>query len=154
MGEERGAAFFKAQSLWDDAMAEAVADRRATAPQERVLLIVGGFHVRGRLGTLTKYAQRRPQDRVGLIVMAYGEDPALSLPADARGQADLVLVVRTPEEKPRVHPTTPAKTVPAKTVPAKTVPEKTVPAKPMPGPAAPTAPAGAPAQPPVPPTRS
>jgi uncharacterized iron-regulated protein len=136
MGEERGATFFKAQSLWDDAMAEAVADRRAKAPNERVLLIVGGFHVEGRLGTLTKLAERRPQDRVGLIVMAYGEDAALSLPADVRGQADLVLVVRKPEETPRVQP-------------AKT-PAKAPAGSPSAAPAA-TAPGSAPAQPPVPP---
>jgi len=100
MGAERGARIFKAQSLWDDAMAEAVADRRTAHPDERVLLVVGGFHVQGRLGTLTKYVERRPGDRVGLIVMGYGEGLDLALPADTRGQADLVLLVRKPPEPP------------------------------------------------------
>jgi uncharacterized iron-regulated protein len=100
MGAERGGKIFKAQSLWDDAMAEAVADRRAAHPDERVLLVVGGFHVQGRLGTLKKLLQRRPTERVGLIVMAYGEGPGLTLPADMLGQANLVLLVRKPPEPP------------------------------------------------------
>jgi uncharacterized iron-regulated protein len=107
MGAERGARIFKAQSLWDDAMAEAVADRRAAHPSERVLLVVGAFHVQGRLGTLTKLAQRRPGDRVGLIVMAHADDAALSLPADLRGAADLVLVVPQPRAQP-APPSAPA----------------------------------------------
>lgn len=108
MGAERGAKIFKAQSLWDDAMAEAVADRRAAFPQERVLLVVGGFHVQSRLGTLTKLAERRPSDRVGLIVMAHGADATLALPDDLRGQADFVLVVPRPPPEPKVHPAPPA----------------------------------------------
>jgi uncharacterized iron-regulated protein len=108
MGAERGARIFKAQSLWDDAMAEAVADRRAAHPTERVLLVVGAFHVQGRLGTLTKLAQRRPGDRVGLIVMAHAEDPALSLPADLVGAADLVLVVPSPAAPSSASPAAPS----------------------------------------------
>ncbi len=100
MGAERGARIFKAQSLWDDAMAEAVADRRTVHPDERVLLVVGGFHVQGRLGTVKKLLQRRPTERVGLIVMAYGEGPGLALPAEMRGQAGLVLLVAKPPEPP------------------------------------------------------
>ena len=103
MGAERGPAIFKAQALWDDAMAEAVADHRAAHPTARVLLVVGAFHVEGRLGTLEKYAARRPQDRVALVVMTQGDTPALDLPADARGQADLVLVVPKPPDE-RTHP--------------------------------------------------
>lgn len=100
MGGERAQAIFKAQALWDDAMAEAVADRRAAHPAERVLLVVGGFHVQGRLGTVTKFRERRPGDRVAVIAMAHGEDEALSLPADMRGEADLVLVVPKPAPRP------------------------------------------------------
>jgi uncharacterized iron-regulated protein len=97
MGPERGPAFFKAQALWDDAMAESVADARAADPAARVLLVVGGFHVADRLGTLEKFAARRPADRVVLVQMATSADAALPLPPDQRGRADLVLVV--PEEK-------------------------------------------------------
>lgn len=105
MGPERGPAIFKAQSLWDDAMAEAVADHRAAHADARVLLIVGGFHVEGRLGTLTKYAQRRAQDRIGLITTVFAESAtSLALPAEAKGTADLVLVVVKPPPEPKVHP--------------------------------------------------
>lgn len=105
MGQERGAAFFKAQSLWDDAMAESVADARTAHPDARVLLVVGGFHVQERLGTLAKIAQRRPEDRLALVVMAHGDGPDLALPADAQGTADLVLVVpRPPPEPPAPAP--------------------------------------------------
>lgn len=100
MGGERGNAIFKAQALWDDAMAEAVADRRAAHPAERVLLVVGAFHVQGRLGTITKFRERRPGDRIAVIAMAYGEDEALRLPEDMRGEADLVLVVPKPPSRP------------------------------------------------------
>lgn len=100
MGGERAGAIFKAQALWDDAMAEAVADRRAAHPAERVLLVVGAFHVQGRLGTVTKFRERRPGDRVAIIAMAHGEDEALGLPADMRGEADLVLVVPKPAPRP------------------------------------------------------
>jgi len=135
MGAERGAKIFKAQSLWDDAMAETVADRRAAHPDERVLLIVGGFHVQGRLGTVKKLALRRPSDRIGLILMAYGEGPGLTLPADVRGQADLVLLVQKPPEPARTSSKAASPPLPAApTVPASpsvpTAPATTAPAAP------------------------
>lgn len=100
MGPERGPAFFKAQSLWDDAMAESVADVRTAQPTARVLLVVGGFHVEGRLGTLAKLAARRPADKIALVQMVTSKDAALALPPDQRGRADLVLVVPEPKEEP------------------------------------------------------
>lgn len=104
MGPERGAAFFKAQSLWDDAMAEAIADARAAAPTSRVLFVVGAFHVQSRLGTLTKYAQRRPDDKVALVTTVFAEGGTLALPADAKGTGDYVLVVAKPPPQEQVHP--------------------------------------------------
>lgn len=104
MGAERGPAFFKAQSLWDDAMAEAIADARAAAPAARVLLVVGGFHVQNRLGTLTKYALRRPDDKLVLVSTVFAEGPTPALPPSARGVGDYVLVVMPPPPKPEVRP--------------------------------------------------
>jgi uncharacterized iron-regulated protein len=102
MGPERGPAFFKAQALWDDAMAESVADHRAAHEGTRVLLVVGGFHVAGRQGLLEKLAARRPGDRIVLVQMTVSESPDLALPADDRGRADLFLVVpKPPDEKPQ-----------------------------------------------------
>jgi uncharacterized iron-regulated protein len=103
MGAERGPAIFKAQALWDDAMAESVADHRTAHPDARVLLVVGAFHVQGRLGTLEKYSARRPEDRIALVLMAHAKGPTLDLPADLRGQADLVLVVPEPPDE-KTHP--------------------------------------------------
>jgi uncharacterized iron-regulated protein len=96
MGPERGPRLLKGQSLWDDAMADSVADFRAAHPDHRVLLVVGGFHVAGRLGTITKFAERRPGDRVRLVVMSQGKPPDLPFDPEDRGEGDLVLTVAPP----------------------------------------------------------
>lgn len=41
-----------------------------------------------------------PGDRFAVIAMAYGEDEALRLPEEMRGEADLVLVVPKPAPRP------------------------------------------------------
>jgi uncharacterized iron-regulated protein len=107
MGDERGARLIRGQSLWDDAMAEAVASHRAAFPDARVLLIVGGFHVAGRLGTITKYTSRRPDDRVAVLVMTHGQSPALAFDPEDRGEGDAILVV-----VPQPPPAAPAKPAP------------------------------------------
>ena len=92
----RGPSFFRSQSLWDDAMAEAIADFRASHPDHVVLLVVGAFHVNHGLGTITKYRLRRPQDDVATIVMTMGDGDALPFaPADERA-GDVVVKVRPP----------------------------------------------------------
>jgi hypothetical protein len=57
---------------------------------------VGGFHVAARLGTITKFSARRPNDRVALLVMTGGEAPAFAFDPEDKGEADLVLVVAPP----------------------------------------------------------
>lgn len=98
-GGERAANFFRSQALWDDAMAESIAELRATNPDTRVLMIVGGFHVDSWLGTITKYRQRRPQDRIALLVMNADDDPTLPFQADDRGSGDVVLKVGPPKRE-------------------------------------------------------
>ena len=93
MGAERASKLMKAQSLWDDAMADVVASHRAAHPDARVLLVVGAFHVAGRLGTIAKYRERRPNDRVGLLVMTEGEPPALAFDPGDRDEGDVILTV-------------------------------------------------------------
>jgi uncharacterized iron-regulated protein len=93
MGADRGTKLIKAQSLWDDAMADAIASHRAAHPDSRVMLVVGGFHIAARLGTITKFSARRPSDRVALLSMAQGEPPALAFDSDERGEGDLILTV-------------------------------------------------------------
>jgi uncharacterized iron-regulated protein len=102
MGEAMAPAFFRGQSLWDDAMAESVARFRDARPEYRVLLIVGAFHVAGGLGTITKYRHRRTHDRVALLVMEHGEGDDLPFAEEDRGAGDAVLKVRpTPRAAPR-----------------------------------------------------
>ncbi len=98
MGPKR-AHFFKAQALWDDAMAEAITDFREENPQHRVLLIVGGFHVRGGEGTITKYLMRRGKHSVRVVVMSPDDIPSLAFREEDRGRGDLVLkyAVKGPE---------------------------------------------------------
>ncbi len=107
MGEERGAAIFKSQALWDDAMAEAVTDFKNEHPNHRVLLIVGGFHVTGGLGTLTKYKQRRTSDSILTVLMDHASDKAKP-PAwnpDAKDTAEYLLMVHPqPRPKPKGTP--------------------------------------------------
>jgi uncharacterized iron-regulated protein len=105
--------FFRSQTLWDDTMAEAVADARAADPNRRVLLIVGGFHVTGRLGTTTKLLQRRPGDRVLVILMSETDRPDLAFDPEDRGTADVVLKIPHHERKdegpnPHARPAHPA----------------------------------------------
>lgn len=101
MGPKMAGPFFKAQSLWDDAMAESMARHRDANPDHRVFFVVGGFHVRNGLGTITKYRQRRPDDKVAILVMDFGEPPALAFDEEDRGAGDALLKVRPPERKER-----------------------------------------------------
>ncbi len=106
MGGERGARIFKSQSLWDDAMAEAIVDHRSEAPACRVLLIVGGFHVTKGLGTITKYRMRRGKDEVRILTMTTSKDPQLAFTNADLGAGDLVLKVRPPKARrlPKARP--------------------------------------------------
>jgi uncharacterized iron-regulated protein len=89
----RAERFYRAQSLWDDAMAESIADHRAAHPDRRVLLVVGGFHVARRLGTVSKFLSRRPSDRVVVVLMSLSDAPSLPLDPSERGDADWIAVL-------------------------------------------------------------
>lgn len=105
MGAARGGSFFRSQSLWDDAMAEAVVDFRAENPKHRVLLIVGAFHVTDGLGTITKYKLRRGKDEVRILTMDMDKDPSLPFRDEDLGAGDLVLKVPYPApRKAPAHP--------------------------------------------------
>ena len=111
MGGDRGSKLIKAQSLWDDAMADVIASYRASHPDARVMLVVGGFHVAARLGTISKFSARRPNDRVRLLVMTQGEPQALAFDPDDRDEGDAILTVArvaapsAPEIAPTPTPT-------------------------------------------------
>ncbi len=62
--EER---LFDGQSLWDNAMGEAVADAITAHPGHLVLHVVGGFHVQYRDGTVAQTARRAPKADLRVI---------------------------------------------------------------------------------------
>lgn len=90
MGPKRGPAFWKSMALWNDAMAESIATFRADHPEHRVLLTVGAFHVAARLGTITAYLQRRPDDHIAVATMIAG---STEFAEDDRDEGDLVIKV-------------------------------------------------------------
>lgn len=90
MGPERGPPFFKSMALWNDAMAESVVEARAADPRLRVLLIVGTFHVAGRLGTVTQIAARSPDASLRVLTMRGG---GTEWRASDENEGDLVVCV-------------------------------------------------------------
>jgi uncharacterized iron-regulated protein len=104
MGPKRGPSFFRSQSLWDDAMAEAVADFRDEHPDTRVLFIVGGFHIQNGLGTITKYKLRRPGDGIRTVVMSMDSEAHLPFDEEETGSGDLVVNVPAPKRKKPMGP--------------------------------------------------
>ena len=93
-GMEHGESFFKSMALWNDAMAESIANFRSAHPDHRVFYIVGSFHVDKHLGTITQYTQRRPDDRVRVLTMKQVDTPELAFGDEHRGEADALLLVR------------------------------------------------------------
>lgn len=98
MGPDRGPRFYKSMCLWNDAMAESAANFRAEHPEHRVLLIVGGFHVAAHLGTMTEYLARRPDDSTAVLLMDVQDGGPMAFSEDERGEGDLILKVRVPNE--------------------------------------------------------
>ncbi|MEM7156768.1 MAG: ChaN family lipoprotein [Myxococcota bacterium] len=99
MGPKRGPSFFKSMALWNDAMAESAANYRGEHPEHRVLLIVGAFHVAGRLGTMTEYAARRPDDSSRVLVMTIQKEGPMVFTDEDRDEGDLILKIRMPTKK-------------------------------------------------------
>jgi uncharacterized iron-regulated protein len=82
---------YRSQLLWDDAMAEAVADFRARHPARRVMLLVGRFHVEAAGALTEKLRERRPQDRLLRIIWRATDQTDLALAPDARGIGEVVV---------------------------------------------------------------
>lgn len=97
---------YRAQSLWDDTMAESVANHRMHYPDRRVMLIVGRFHVASNGGTQVKLRRRRPTDRV-LTILYHGQSELpLKFDASERDAGDIVIVgLKSPEDEPPSKPT-------------------------------------------------
>jgi len=111
---------YKAQLLWDQAMADSIADVRDRFPRRRVMLVVGGFHVAHNGGTAQKLQRRRPEDKLLTIVYSDNPDGQFTFDAEDRGAGDVIIYGLTPPEpkKPSM-PTPPAKpeTPPAESQP-------------------------------------
>lgn len=97
---------YLAQSLWDDSMAESVANARTREPGRSVMLVVGGFHVSFGGGTLAKFKSRRPDDRTLTILYRGQHTTPLAFDGDDRGVADIVIygIQPPPEKKPEPQP--------------------------------------------------
>jgi hypothetical protein len=110
--------FYKAQLLWDQAMAESVANLRDRFPRHRVFLIVGGFHVAQRGGTILKLEQRRPHDRLLTIVYRGNPDGQFAFREEDRGAGDVIvygLALPEPETRTMPMPGKPPATQPTST---------------------------------------
>jgi uncharacterized iron-regulated protein len=132
MGEKMARPFFRSQSLWDDAMAENMAKFRDAHPNHRILFVVGGFHVTQGLGTITKYLQRRPGDKVSVLVMSMSPDGSLAWDPDDHHAGNAVLMVKPPEKKERTGPNPHARPKPAEQPAAKPTTEEPPAAEPAP----------------------
>jgi uncharacterized iron-regulated protein len=106
--EERMTRGYRAQSLWDDTMAESVAAYRAEHLDRRVLLLVGKFHVASEGGALVKVRKRRPDDRILTIIYNSTSSTPLKFDEENRGAGDVVIVGIAQPEDPA--PTKPAPT--------------------------------------------
>lgn len=82
---------FKAQSLWDDSMAETIANHRARYGDQRVMLVVGVFHVQCGGGTALKLRERRPHDRIATIIFRATTDLADGFQPGDRDAGDVVI---------------------------------------------------------------
>jgi uncharacterized iron-regulated protein len=97
MGPKRGPLFYKSMALWNDAMAESMADFRNEHAEHRILFIVGGFHVAKHLGTVARYTDRRADDTVKVLLMSPKEEGAMGFDEDDRNEGDLILKIRMVE---------------------------------------------------------
>jgi uncharacterized iron-regulated protein len=114
---------YQAQSLWDDTMAESVAEHRRQCPERRVLLIVGAFHIARDGGTSIKLQCRRRDDSFLTIVYQGTSDARLAFDEADRGAGDIVIYGLKPPD-PEQPPTTSAPTTgPAVTLAPQIPPE-------------------------------
>ena len=83
--------FYRAQMLWDEAMADAVAAYRTLHDDRHVLLIVGGFHVTNDGGTTIKLFKRCPNTEVLTVQYEASPDGQFTFDENDRGRADVII---------------------------------------------------------------
>ena len=80
-----------AQSLWDATMAYSIAEHMLANPANRVVHIVGSFHVRNGTGIPEHLARYRPGTKTLIVVVEPSEDPEAFL-EEHRGLGDIVIL--------------------------------------------------------------
>ena len=93
-------AMYRGQLMWDNAMATHISNFRATHSNRPVMHIVGRFHVEQNGGTLARFRQLRPNDRVLTIVYQGSEEfTDLKFDNELRDCADFVIIGAKAREK-------------------------------------------------------
>lgn len=86
-------AFYRAQCLKDDTMAESIVDHHRRYPDRKIIHYQGDFHSRYRLGVVEKLQALEPELRILVLTPVYVED-FKQLPEKARSlQADGDIVI-------------------------------------------------------------
>lgn len=103
--------FYRAQLLWDQAMADSLAGFREQFAAHRVMLIAGVFHVARGGGTAAKFRRQRPHDSVITVVYQGTTDGQFAFDEDERGAGDVVMYgLKAPPKKRGQHPPMPTTT--------------------------------------------
>lgn len=92
--ESRLGAFYLAQCVKDETMAESVARALQARPRAKVLHVNGAFHSDFRQGVVERAARRLPEARLLTVSVVGVPDPARADPAAHRGRADFVVFTR------------------------------------------------------------
>ena len=90
--------FYRAQMLWDEAMAESIAAYRTLHDDRHVLLIVGAFHVPNDGGTTIKLFKRCPDAEVLTVQYATNPDGQFAFDENDRGRADVIIYGISPQD--------------------------------------------------------
>lgn len=90
---ERMDAWFAAQCLKDDAMAESIAAALAAAPERRVVHWNGRFHSDHRLGTVSRLLARDPALEVAVVTSSRTDDPRRAPTDEERAAGDWIWLV-------------------------------------------------------------
>jgi len=98
MTYEMGLEGLRSQMIWDATMASAIARCLEGDAAERVVHVVGRFHVEHDGGTVSEFRARRPQAVVLNIIVS--SESATSLREEDRGAGDIVMYTGTRESQP------------------------------------------------------
>lgn len=98
---EKAAAYYKAQCLKDDTMAESIAQFRQAHAHYKIIHFQGDFHSRYRLGVVEKLQVLNPELAIAVITPVYvenfGDVPGLA--ATYKDDGDIIIFVQQPAKK-------------------------------------------------------